>query len=157
MDELERLLEEERNLAGVTPDYETAWSLGTYMRERARDRGLPLAIRIDCHGQILFQCGLPGASRDNEAWLRGKSRVVYRFGHSSLYVARRLESKGRDLNRDYGLDGTRYRASGGSFPLTAGDGPVIGTITVSGLSGEEDHRFVADCLAGWAGKVPAGT
>jgi uncharacterized protein (UPF0303 family) len=69
---------------------------------------------------------------------------VRRFGHSSFYVGRQLE--GTTMEEKFLLDGTRFAAHGGAFPVIVRDVGVVGTVTVSGLPQAEDHRLVVAVL-----------
>jgi len=49
------------------------------------------------------------------------------------------------------LDEREFAAHGGAFPLIVRDVGVVGTVTVSGLPQEEDHRFVVGVLRAFLG------
>ena len=98
----------------------------------------------------LFHCGLPGSTADNDGWLRRKGRVVTRFEHSSLYMARLCQDKQTTLTEKFGLPASRYAAAGGAVPLRVRGTGVVGWMGVSGLPQLEDHRFVVDILRGVA-------
>jgi uncharacterized protein (UPF0303 family) len=151
-EETDRLVEQESQL--VFPGFtdEDAWELGCRMRERALEEKLPLAICIENAGRVLFRCDLPGTAPDNGVWMEGKTRTVYRFGHSSFLVGTRLREKGTSIENSYFLEEREFRAHGGSFPIRLVGGLLVGTVTVSGLPQEEDHRFVVESLADWLGK-----
>jgi uncharacterized protein (UPF0303 family) len=82
---LASLLMEEERLVFSSFDYETAWLLGTAMRNVALENDLPIAIMIRRHGQRMFHVALPGSSANNDAWLERKCAVVDLFGHSLLF------------------------------------------------------------------------
>lgn len=127
--------------------YERALEIGMKLVEKAKAENKPVAIDITRHSQQLFHVGLPGSSADNDAWIKRKSNVVNRFGHSSRYVGMRLEKKGSTMEESSLLDSWDYAPHGGSFPIIIKDTGVIGTITVSGLPSVEDHQMVVDVLA----------
>lgn len=147
--ELTRLAQEEKDLRFPVFDHDTAWSLGMFLRDRARESGLPLAIRIISHDRILFHCSLAGASQDNDTWASAKARVVRRFGHSSMYMMRLMEDRGKTFRGDYHINDRKYRAKGGAFPILSGDGLLLGIASVSGMSGEEDHSFITEGMKEW--------
>ena len=136
--------EEELQLSSFTHD--DAWTLGSALVAAGRAAGAPVAIEISRNQQRLFHVALAGATPDNASWIERKSRVVQRFGHSSLYVRQAALEKGKPFEETPGLDPALYAAHGGAFPvLVRGVGPV-GVVVVSGLPQVEDHRMVVDAL-----------
>ena len=147
-DALVRTLEEhERRLVLPAFDYKDAWKLGSLLVDLARQRQAPVAIDIHCGGQQLFHCGLAGSSGDNDGWIERKRRVVERYGESSYLVGARFRARGSSFEESSRLDPGSYAAHGGAFPLRLSpQGPVIGTVTVSGLPQAEDHALVVEAL-----------
>ncbi|WP_433538437.1 heme-degrading domain-containing protein [Micromonospora sp. CA-249363] len=143
LDELQRE-ENELELAGLTET--DAYELGVRAVTAAAERGLPISVGVWRTGRQLFHCGLPGSTADNDAWLRRKGRVVMRFEHSSLYMARLCQDKNVTLTERYGLPASRYAAAGGALPLRVRGTGVVGWMGVSGLPQLDDHRFVVDIL-----------
>jgi uncharacterized protein (UPF0303 family) len=144
---LASLLSEEERLVFSSFDYETAWALGTAMRNGALGAELPIAIMIRHHGQRMFHAALPGSSANNDAWLERKCAVVDLFGHSSYYVGCQSRADGHDdFNIAHRLDPARFAAHGGAFPILITGTGCIGTVAVSGLPQVDDHRFVVDQL-----------
>ena len=78
----------------------------------------PCYIRAAVNGTVVHARCLPGASLNG-----GKS----------------LESCGMD-SADFGF-------SGGSFPILLPSGICVGSLTISGLRGEEDHQIAAESIA----------
>jgi uncharacterized protein (UPF0303 family) len=151
MSSLERLLREERELQFDRFDHETAWALGVALVDEARAAGAPLAVDIRRNGHQLFHAALDGTSPDNDAWLARKTRVVDRFGHSSLYVGERARQEGTTFEEQMRLDPDAYAAHGGAFPVVVRGVGVVGTIAVSGLPELEDHAFVVRVLSAFLG------
>ena len=136
--------EEELRFDGFTND--DAWDLGSALVAVARRDGAPVAVDVTRHGHQLFHAALPGTSPDNDSWIQRKTRVVHRFGHSSLFVRQASIERGTTFEAEFGLDPARFAAHGGAFPiLVRGVGPV-GTVVVSGLPQVEDHRMVVAAL-----------
>ena len=136
--------EEELRLPGFTND--DAWELGCALRATARAEGAPVAIEISRNHARLFATALPGATPDNASWIERKTRVVNRFGHSSLYVRQASLEKGTTFEAEFGLDPALYAAHGGAFPLLVRAVGPVGVVVVSGLPQVEDHRMVVAAL-----------
>lgn len=147
MDEiLKQLLQEEQELQFTRFNEDTAWKLGSQLVEQARSRNLPITIDITRGSQQLFHASLRGTSADNDEWVKRKVRLVYRFGHSSFYMGQLLKSKSKRLEEAYLLSESDYAPHGGCFPVIIKDTGVIGTITVSGLAQEDDHKLVVQAI-----------
>ena len=112
----------------------------------AQEASLPVVVSITRAGQRLFHAALAGTSPDNDDWVERKSRVVHRFGHSSLYMGTKARAAASTFEARTGLDPGRYAAHGGSFPVIVRRVGVVGSVTVSGLPQLEDHRFVVEQL-----------
>jgi uncharacterized protein (UPF0303 family) len=136
--------EEELRLAGFTHD--DAWALGSALVDTARRDGAPVAIGITRNGQRLFHAALPGSSADNDAWIERKTRVVDRFGHSSLYMGQLARDAGSTVEEMFGLDARLFAAHGGAFPILVRSVGPVGVVVVSGLPQVEDHRMVVAAL-----------
>jgi uncharacterized protein (UPF0303 family) len=137
----EELLAQEEELQFSSFTNDDAWALGRMLVEAAA--GLPVAIDISRGEQRLFHAALEGSAADNHAWIERKNRVVRRFGHSSFYMG--VSSEG-EFNARYLLDESEFAAHGGAFPVIVRGVGVVGTVTVSGLPQEEDHRLVVSVL-----------
>jgi uncharacterized protein (UPF0303 family) len=107
---------------------------------------LPVTIDITRGAHQLFHVSLPGTSADNDEWVKRKVRLVYRFGHSSYYMGQLLKAKGRRIEEAYLISENDYAPHGGSFPVRVKGTGMVGTITVSGLPQEEDHKLVVDAI-----------
>jgi uncharacterized protein (UPF0303 family) len=141
------LAAEEQELQFATFTLDDAWELGAALVAEGRRSALPIAVDITRNRHQLFHAALPGATPDNDAWIRRKTRVVNRFGHSTLYMRQASRERGTTFEEQYGLDPLRYAAHGGGFPiLVRGMGPV-GVVVVSGLPQLEDHRMVVAALS----------
>jgi uncharacterized protein (UPF0303 family) len=145
-DILKQLLLEEQELQFKRFNEDTAWQIGSRMVEQCIKDGLPVTIDITRGGHQLFHASLRGTSADNDEWVKRKVRLVYRFGHSSFYMGQLLKSKGRRLEEAYLLSESDYAPHGGCFPIIVKETGMIGTITVSGLPQEEDHKLVVQSI-----------
>ena len=136
--------EAELQLTSFTND--DAWELGSALVAAARRAAAPVAVEISRNSSRLFAAALTGATPDNASWIERKSRVVHRFGHSSLYVRQDSIERGTTFEAEFGLDPARYAAHGGAFPLLVRDVGPVGVVTVSGLPQVADHRMVVAAL-----------
>ena len=57
-----------------------------------------------------------------------------------------LKSKGKRIEEAYLLSEKDYAPHGGSFPIIVKGTGMVGTITVSGLPQEEDHKLVVQTI-----------
>ena len=142
--------EEELQFSGFTND--DAWDLGSALVAAARRDGAPVAVDVSRHGHQLFHASLPGTSPDNDSWIQRKTRVVHRFGHSSLYVRQASIERGTTFEEEFGLDPASYAAHGGAFPIVVRSVGPVGAVVVSGLPQLEDHRTVVAALRAHLGR-----
>ena len=149
---LEQLLDEERELQFTRFNEETAWLLGNQMVEKCRKDGLSVTVDIARGDHQLFHASLKGTSADNDEWVKRKVRLVNRFGHSSFYMGQFMKSKGRTIKDLYLLDESDYAPHGGCFPIIVKGTGMVGTITVSGLPQEEDHKLVTQSIREYLAK-----
>ncbi|MEK7727056.1 MAG: heme-degrading domain-containing protein [candidate division KSB1 bacterium] len=145
--DLARLALQEERLQFHDFDANTAWNIGARLRALAEARSLPVAIDIQVNGHALFFAALPGATPDNSEWVRRKRNVVQRFRRSSYAVGLKLQSEGKTLAANYGIEEHDYAPHGGCFPIKLHGTGCIGTITVSGLPQREDHELIVEVLA----------
>ena len=142
--------EEELQFTGFTND--DAWDLGSALVAAARRDGAPVAVDVSRHGHQLFHASLPGTSPDNDSWIQRKTRVVHRFGHSSLYVRQASIERGTTFEEEFGLDPALYAAHGGAFPVVVRSVGPVGAVVVSGLPQLTDHRMVVAALRAHLGR-----
>lgn len=143
---LEELLLEEQQLQFAKFNEDTAWEIGSWLVEYAAQNKLPITIDIQRGEQQLFHASRPGTSADNDQWIKRKVRLVNRFGHSSFYIGQLLKSEGKSLEEMFLLAESEYAPHGGCFPIIIKETGVVGTITVSGLPQEDDHKVVVQAL-----------
>jgi uncharacterized protein (UPF0303 family) len=147
MDEkLKTLLKQEQELQFPSFDEDTAWKIGSHLWQRAKDENLPITIDITRGSQQIFHASRPGTSADNDEWVKRKVRLVYRFGHSSYYMGQLLKSMGKTIEEAFLIPEGDYAPHGGCFPILIKGTGMVGTITVSGLVQEEDHRIVVETI-----------
>ncbi|TLM83348.1 heme-degrading domain-containing protein [Pseudarthrobacter sp. NamE2] len=123
-----------------------ALNLGLLLVELGKERALPIAIDITKGGQVLFHVALPGATPDNEHWIRAKQRTAARYEVPSLLVGLRGRLRGGRIEDNAWFDQSRYAAHGGSFPVYVAGVGAVATVTVSGLPQVQDHNLVVEAM-----------
>jgi uncharacterized protein (UPF0303 family) len=151
-EDMERVALQERQLQLPRVDMEFVWQIGSRIRALARERSLPVVIDVRRFGQPLFYTALEGTTPDNVEWVRRKSNLVARFHCSSYAIGLKLKATSQTLFEKYGLPDADYAAHGGSFPLSAENAGVLGSITVSGLPQRADHELVVEALCAMLGR-----
>ena len=149
---LKQLEAQEQELQFARFSNEDAVALGMMLYETAKAKQLPVTMDITRNGHQLFHLSMPGTSPDNDQWVARKIKLVNRMGMSSRRVEILLRSLGSTLEAQFELSHYEYAAHGGCFPvILEGTGP-IGTVTISGLTQEEDHAMVVDAIRRYLGK-----
>lgn len=150
---LNKLLAEEKELQFTHFNEETAYSIGSMLYDAAKKENHSIVIDISFGGRQLFYVALPGTTVDNEKWVERKKRVVSRFGHSSYYMGQYLQSIEKTIEEKYYVPESEYAVHGGCFPIIIKNSGVLGTITVSGLPQEEDHKLVVSVIRNFLEKI----
>ncbi len=109
----------------------------------------PIAVHIQNNDHPLFTHFMEGTGAVNWDWIGKKNRVVHQFGHSSWGVGKDYREKGLNFQQETGLDPVLYRAEGGSIPLIVRGQGCVGSLTISGLEGDEDHEVAVEGLRLW--------
>ncbi|MDY0965255.1 heme-degrading domain-containing protein [Massilia sp. CFBP9026] len=143
---LDALLQEERQLQFDRFDQDTAAALGAALVARAKSASRPVTLEIRQGDTVLFAHAMPGASPDHADWIRRKNNLVRRTGHSSFYTHNEVRQAGGDHDKLPGLDMRDYAAHGGAYPIVVRGRGAVGTVTVSGLPGADDHALVVAAL-----------
>jgi uncharacterized protein (UPF0303 family) len=143
---LQILLQQEADLQFSEFTNETAYKVGSRIIEKAMQENKSIIVDIRSNGDLLFYSRMVGTSSHNDKWVSWKNNVVHHFGHSSYYMHVFLKSSGSTVEAS-GLNPDDYKAEGGAFPLLVKDEGVVGTISVSGLPGDEDHGMIVSVLS----------
>jgi len=151
-DVLKQLLQEEQELQFTKFNEATAWQIGSQLVERGMQENLTITIDITRGGHQLFHVSLPGTSADNDEWVKRKVRLVNRFGHSSFYMGQMLKHKGKTIEQSYLISESEFAPHGGCFPIIVKGTGMVGTITVSGLPQEDDHKLVVETIRAFIAK-----
>ena len=149
---LKKLKQEEQELQFARFSNEDAVALGLSLYETAKEKQLPVTIDITRNGQQLFHLSMPGTSPDNDQWVARKIKLVSRVGMSSYHVNVFLRSLGMTLEERFELSHFEYAAHGGCFPVILEGTGQIGTVTISGLTQEEDHALAVSAIRAYLNK-----
>lgn len=145
-DELAAVVGQEGTLVFPSFDEETAFAIGSAIRERAAAEALPIVVDIRFWDRPLFYAALPGSKPDNVEWVRRKANLVRRLYKSSYRVV--LEYRGTEFRfARNAMDEADYVLAGGGFPIRILGVGVVGAIIVSGLPERDDHELVVWAIA----------
>lgn len=141
----------EEDLVFPSFDHTDAWRLGSLIAERGLAAGHAIGIDIRRPGLILFRAALPGATADQEEWIRRKSASAFRFESSTALLHARFSATGADQTLEGSLNPADYSMSGGAFPIRVAGAGVVAVVTVSGLASDDDHQLVVDAITEYLG------
>ena len=139
-------LEDELTLTVLTN--KEAVELGECVIMIAREKNLPIATRVYMGDWIAFHASLPGSDAENDRWMARKVRTVAAKGYSSMYLRILAEESGisgKDWYAQNNLEESDHAIHGGAFPLRV-NGVHMGTVVVSGIPQEDDHRLAVEGL-----------
>ena len=143
---LDTIRRQEQALQFTSFDNDAALAIGNRIVEQAKAAKVAVTIDITINRNPLFFYAMAGTSPNNVDWIRRKSNLVNRTGHASFYVHTEAVNAGRDFDNLPTFDSKDYAAHGGSFPIVVKGTGQVGTITVSGLAGVDDHAMVVRAL-----------
>lgn len=137
---------QEQALQFATFDNDAALAIGNRIIEQAKEDKVAVTVDITVNRNPLFFHAMAGTSPNNIDWIRRKSNLVNRTGHSSFFAHIEAINNGQDFNNLPTFDSKDFAAHGGSFPINLKGTGQIGTITVSGLAGIDDHGMAVRAL-----------
>jgi uncharacterized protein (UPF0303 family) len=143
---LDTIRRQEQALQFTSFDSDAALAIGNRIVEQAKADKVAVTIDVTINRNPLFFHAMAGTSPNNVDWIRRKSNLVNRTGHASFFVHTEAVNAGRDFDNLPTFDPKDYAAHGGSFPIVVKGTGQIGTITVSGLAGVDDHAMVVRAL-----------
>lgn len=83
---------------------------------------------------------------DKVNWLRRKRNTALHFAMSTFQFNKKIKNNETLIETKYGLCREDYTSIPGSLPLLIEKTSEFGTLTVTGLEPEEDHKFVLKLL-----------
>lgn len=144
-DLIQQTQQEEHTLRFKRFTHDDIFPLGLTLIQEAQKNNVSIAIDITVNGTSMFHYKMPGTTRINGEWIERKKRVVDYHLHSSYFMQLRTARSEMTYNEEHRLDSS-FAAFGGSFPIILDGGLIVGMITISGLTPEEDHTIVVNAL-----------
>ncbi|MEY4018918.1 MAG: hypothetical protein RLZZ590_218 [Actinomycetota bacterium] len=144
--DIESIRRQEELLVFETFDQNTAWQLGSLLRERAVNQNWPIVIDIRAGETPLFYAALPGTTPANSDWARRKRNLVNKLEISSYAINLHSETD-FDAIKAMALDPRDHAAAGGCVPIRVKGAGMVATCTVSGLPQRDDHKVVVEAIA----------
>lgn len=142
---LEQCILEEKKYQFAHFSHADARRLGEMLFENSKSCARTVGVEIRINGDVVYKYMPDSCNRENGKWLRAKGNTVEMMRMSSLHVAAQLALDGEVLE-DKKMNSLEYGSLGGGFPVFLRGTGMIGTIAVSGLWHEEDHRLVIRTL-----------
>jgi Uncharacterized conserved protein len=142
----EEIYEQEKLLQFDRFTNHMAFEIGLMLKNKAEREERQIVIDIERQNQKLFHYAFENTCNDNDYWISAKNRYVNHFFHSSLLYSLRIKETGKTVEEMYHLNSFDFIPCGGAFPIIIKSVGVVGTITVSNMSEEDDHRYVVEVL-----------
>jgi uncharacterized protein (UPF0303 family) len=143
---IDTIKRQEEALQFTSFNADAALAIGNRIIEQAKADKVAVTIDISVNRNPVFFYAMAGTSPNNVDWIRRKSNLVNRTGHASFFVHTEAVNAGRDFDNLPTFDPKDYAAHGGSFPIVLKGTGQIGTVTVSGLAGVDDHAMAVRAL-----------
>jgi len=143
---LDTIRRQEQALQFTSFDNDAALAIGNRIVEMAKADKVAVTVDVTVNRNPLFFHAMAGTSPNNADWIRRKSNLVNRTGRASFFTHLQAIERGQDYDNLPTFDPKDYAAHGGSFPIVVKGTGQIGTITVSGLAGVDDHAIVVRWL-----------
>ena len=137
---------QEQALQFTSFDNDTALAIGNRIVELAKADKVAVTVDVTVERNPVFFHAMTGTSPNNIDWIRRKSNLVNRTGHASFFKHIEAINNGQDFNNLPTFDPKDFAAHGGAFPIILKGRGQIGTITVSGLAGVDDHAMAVRAL-----------
>ena len=145
--DLQLVIKQEQQLVFDRFDEDTAFEIGSLVREAARALGKGIAVGVYLWDRTLFYGATAGASEGNRGWIERKAKLVRLQMKSSYRVVLERGDRPRLLEPNWAIEPSEYALAGGAFPIVAKGFGVIGAAVASGLDERTDHELVRAAIA----------
>ena len=119
--------------------------MGCLLRKNSKQKPKPVGIQIIVNGMVIFRYIPDGVTLNNSIWMERKHNMVMIREMSSRQAQVMRDLRGQTME-DWRMDPEKYSEVGGGFPIRVKDTGLIGSVCVSGLPAEEDHKLVVETL-----------
>ncbi len=150
--DLKKIALQESRLQFEHFDVNTAWEIGSRLRQLAELAAFPIVIDVQLHNRQVFFSALPGSAPGNAEWVRRKQNVVLRFHQSSYAVGLGLTRDNMTIEQ-HGVATADFAPHGGCFPILLRGTGCVGSIAVSGLPQRQDHELIVAVLSEFLGQT----
>ena len=131
--DLATVIEQEAKLVFDQFDEDTAFSIGSAVREAAKALGKGgVAVGVYLWDRTMFYGATAGASEGNRGWVERKAKLVRLQMKSSYRVVLERGDKPRLLEPHWAIEPTEYAIAGGAFPIVLKGIGVVGAAAASG-------------------------
>ncbi len=144
--DIDAIKRQEELLVFESFDQNTAWQLGSLLRERAANHNWPIIVDIRAGETPLFYAALPGTTPANSDWARRKRNLVNKLEMSSYSIGLHI-AIGQNILEFMALDPRDHAPAGGCVPIRVKGAGMVATCTVSGLPQRDDHKVVVEAIA----------
>lgn len=114
--------------------------------KKIKDSELIIAYEVHDTNRTLLSYMDPRLSKDKVNWIERKRNVVLAFAQSSLSISNKNKGDQDAFLSKYAYDNKLMTLTAGSIPILNDTGILIGAITVTGLSPQEDHDLAEEVL-----------
>lgn len=145
--DIAQIIEQEKAFVFERFDEDTAFAIGSHVREAARALGKGIAVGVLLWDRTMFYGTTAGIAFGNEPWVKRKVGTVKLTLKSSYRVVLERGDRPRVLEESWAMDTADYALAGGAFPITLEGFGIVGAVATSGLSERMDHNLSAAAVA----------
>ncbi|PKK40117.1 Acetylornithine deacetylase/Succinyl-diaminopimelate desuccinylase [Clostridiaceae bacterium JG1575] len=131
-----------QKIAGESFAAEQVRNIWAFLQREAPDVGVDLFLNGRCALRYLPD----ELGQDKEDWLLRKRRTVLYFGLSTQALGEKLQQDGSLLETRYGCSQREMTLVAGGVPIFQPKGGLLGAISITGRSPQEDHELALACL-----------
>jgi uncharacterized protein (UPF0303 family) len=139
--DIQKIIAQEQGLAFERFDEDTAFAIGSHIRDAANAAGKGIAYGVYLWDRTLMSGMTKGASSHNGIWAERKVGTVRLLHKSSYRLVLERGDKPRLLEPSWAADIKDYAIAGGAFPIHVKGLGFVGAIAVSGLPERDDHGY----------------